>query len=194
MQAFDFEHIELNNLVVPKFSFLKDEFFRIELNFSLNSYKKKIIQQITKLVEAKGFKKVTYIKRQNFISKIFKPWTVKYYLTHICKLDNNKIIEFFQMVRKYHHQNLENENIYNVDNAFRRVILLRGIIAKNNFLVIDTAGMYVSALIISYILIKELYENDGSCLEITYPPFPSYELDKYIGRKVKSIIIGENTL
>lgn len=96
---------------------------------------------------------------------------------------SNEIDEFIAELRLD-----PDEKVSRLSEGVQQAVFLKSISKKEGLaILICTAGMYLDALKVTYKTIKDILDNGGACLELTYPAYEDDELDKYLGVKPQVI-------
>lgn len=170
------------------FEVIPGELLRIEISTSLANKRESIAKNITKEVLKVGFRDLS-INKQKFFQQIFNPCSVGKYLSEVGEYTEKEIADFIQQLNQYNIDLKAEDKVNKLPSNLQRAILLKVQMKKDKLLVVDTSGMYLSLLVISYQLLNEFLNNGGTCIEITYPPLGGEELNTYIQSNIKVITL-----
>jgi len=184
--------INFQGISLPEITIEKGELYRIELGISHGINRKLLSEILKKECNQQNIATVNNLKKRINIKSLFKSKTVKDFLAEkeIPKEETERLInicENNQLERVKGETKLDDLS----EQEFR-LIKFFVLLIHNNKIFIETGGMYLSALVGTYEIIKEFLKNGGIVIELAYPHFDKTdELKWYATRNLKSVQIGK---
>lgn len=167
-----FNSMTFDNLELPSMTIDPGQIIRVELQSKdqcdfLFKYFSNL--SFNKIIIGKGIKKSGFLSNQSVFT----------YLKN-CDVPEKEILSFCLK------SNIaRDEKIRRLTTAQQRTVELKSLISSSDFFLINSSGMYLQCLEVSYEVLYGFLNRGGSCLEFTYPPYGGNDLDKILGTRLK---------
>ena len=177
--------------MISEIDFAENNYVRIELGISLNSQRTRISKKIKSEYTRLGIKTVGEEFHKPFWKRLFRDETVAEYLGND-GIGNTEIEEFFKYVAQSKEEIKKEDRFNELAEQQQRAVNIFLLSRKYPKILIETAGMYLTISVLTYLIIKDYIENDGHCVEIAYPHFePKDELGSFVADNPEVIKLGE---
>lgn len=179
MRTYHFQPVDLGYTAIPAFTIAENDFLRIEVDFQLNLQRDQIVRAMLRNGRKVGFMPVAPLQQPPLVKRLFKPWSVETYFRQ-CGLSEAEIEAFFHKVTECNESIGRKQPLTHLHDVQKKAVFLQSALYRQKAILIDTAGMYLNILYLTYLLIKEFRASGGPCLEIAYPPFMGEDEMKHL--------------
>ncbi len=184
--------LNFDEILIPEILINQGEHYRIELGISHHSkigLLRRILEKESSIQNVATFKT---LKENNRIETLLFSTTIEGYflknnisLEKIESLIENYNLNSYQKVRK----ETKLKHLPEQELRFFKIFIL---MQSHKKIFIDTGGMYVSVLIMTYKLIRDFLECGGIVIELAYPHFSeNSEYDPFTTKNMRTIKVGE---
>ncbi|MBD0403709.1 hypothetical protein [Flammeovirga sp. EKP202] len=187
--------INYNGFKFEKIDTSKENYVRVEVGISMNTQYKEISSLLR---ENYCFDKSVHSIQNSFkeplLNKFFKSKNVFEYMSNY-GLNQTQIDDFFTISNSVSEGIGIKDSFYDLGEQQQRTIQIYIMTIQYKVIFVETEGMYLSILLLTYKLLKVFIDNGGTCIEVTYPHFKNGDdLEASISSNPKVIKVGEMTI
>ncbi|WP_044208722.1 hypothetical protein [Flammeovirga sp. OC4] len=183
--GFKFEEIDIS----------KENYVRIEVGISMNHQYKEISSLLRKnYCFGKSVHSIQNSFKNPLLNKLFKSQNVFEYMSNY-GLNQTQVDDFFTITNSVSEGINITDSFYDLGEQQQRAIQIYIMTIQYKVIFVETAGMYLSILLLTYKILKAFINNGGTCIEVTYPHFKNGDdLEVSISSNPKVIKVGEMTI
>lgn len=184
--------INFQEFLIPKMEIRNGELYRIELGISHGTKRQLLNRILEKECKELKIATVNNLKTKIRLKYFFKSKTVNDYLEEKGILKEG-IYKLIQICKNCQPLKIDKETkLADLTEQEFRLIKIFVLLNHNKKIFIETSGMYLSALVGTYEILKDFLNNGGIVIELAYPHFDETDELKWSAtRNLKSIQIGE---
>ncbi|MCB0398623.1 MAG: hypothetical protein KDD26_03190 [Winogradskyella sp.] len=192
MKSIKIPKIKYQDITIPDIEINRGELYRIELGISHNKLRKKLSQLLENECKKLEVATVKDLKITYKLKYLFKSKTVYDYLKQQ-GIEEESIQNFIQSCKNNQLNKISERTILSkLPEQELRLIKFFALLNYDKRIFIETSGMYLPLLVITYEIIKDFLNNGGIVIELAYPHFDkTNNLKWHATKKLKSVQIGE---